>query len=150
MPGGFLGVEVFFVISGYLITLLLTREYSGASTISLRGFWGRRARRLLPALYVLLAVTAIVFVTFYREEAESLRQQVWAALGYVTNWYLIVSDQSYFAIIERPSPLQHLWSLAIEEQFYLVWPLLLLALLRLFRGRRLPVAASPRSAPSRR
>jgi peptidoglycan/LPS O-acetylase OafA/YrhL len=141
MPGGFLGVEVFFVISGYLITLLLTREYSGASTISLRGFWGRRARRLLPALYVLLAVTAIVFVTFYREEAESLRDQVWAALGYVTNWYLIFSDQSYFAIIERPSPLQHLWSLAIEEQFYLVWPLLLLALLRLFRGRRLPVAA---------
>jgi peptidoglycan/LPS O-acetylase OafA/YrhL len=66
MPGGFLGVEVFFVISGYLITLLLTREYSGASTISVRGFWGRRARRLLPALYVLLAVTAIGFVAFYR------------------------------------------------------------------------------------
>jgi peptidoglycan/LPS O-acetylase OafA/YrhL len=141
MPGGFLGVEVFFVISGYLITLLLTREYTGSSTISLRSFWGRRARRLLPALYALLGATSIVFVVLYREDAEDLRKQVWAALGYVTNWYLIVSDQSYFAIIERPSPLQHLWSLAIEEQFYLVWPLLLLAMLRLFGGRRRPVAA---------
>ena len=139
--GGFLGVEVFFVISGYLITLLLTREYSGSSKISLRAFWGRRARRLLPALYVLLAVTSVVFVAFYREALDELRKQVWAALGYVTNWYFIVSDQSYFALVERPSPLQHLWSLAIEEQFYLVWPLLLLALLRLFKGRRLPVAA---------
>jgi peptidoglycan/LPS O-acetylase OafA/YrhL len=141
LPGGFLGVEVFFVISGYLITLLLTREYTGSSTISLRAFWGRRARRLLPALYVLLAATSVVFVVFYREELDELRKQVWAALAYVTNWYFIVSDQSYFAIIERPSPLQHLWSLAIEEQFYLVWPLLLLALLRLFKGRRSPVAA---------
>ena len=79
-------------------------------------------------------MTAIVFVTFYREEAESLREQVWAALGYVTDWYLIVSEQSYFELIERPSPLQHLWSLAIEEQFYLVGRLLLLALLRLFRA----------------
>ena len=138
--GGFLGVEVFFVISGYLITLLLTQEHERTSTISLRDFWLRRARRLLAALYTLLATVSVVVLIFYREDASKLAGQVWAALTYVTNWFLIFSDQSYFALTERPPVFQHLWSLAIEEQFYLVWPLLLLGLLRLFKGRHLPIA----------
>jgi peptidoglycan/LPS O-acetylase OafA/YrhL len=139
-PGGFLGVEVFFVISGYLITLLLAREFDRSTTISLTGFWLRRARRLLAAVYLLLAVVSVTALLFYRDAARQLADQVWAALAYVTNWYLIASDESYFAAIERPPVLRHLWSLAIEEQFYLVWPLLLLVLLRAGGGRRGPVA----------
>ena len=140
LPGGFLGVEVFFVISGYLITLLLTEEFGRSRTISVRSFWMRRARRLLAALYTLLAVVSTAVLLFYREDADQLAGQVWAALTYVTNWFLIVSDESYFALIERPPVFQHLWSLAIEEQFYLLWPIILLAMLRLFRGRPAPIA----------
>jgi peptidoglycan/LPS O-acetylase OafA/YrhL len=140
LNGGFLGVEVFFVISGYLITLLLTQEHTRSSTISLTRFWLRRARRLLAALYTLLATVSVIVLVFYREDASTLAAQVWAALTYVTNWFLIVSQQSYFALVERPPVFQHLWSLAIEEQFYLVWPILLLGLLRLFKGRHLPIA----------
>jgi peptidoglycan/LPS O-acetylase OafA/YrhL len=140
LNGGFLGVEVFFVISGYLITLLLTQEHERTSRISLKDFWMRRARRLLAALYTLLATVSVIVLIFYREDASKLAGQVWAALTYVTNWFLIFSEQSYFALTERPLVFQHLWSLAIEEQFYLVWPLLLLGLLRLFKGRHLPIA----------
>ena len=140
LPGGFLGVDVFFVLSGYLITVLLTDEHARTGTISLRGFWARRARRLLPALYALLFTTTFAVLVFYREELAGLRGQLWSALSYVTNWYFIASEQSYFAAIERPAILQHLWSLAIEEQFYLAWPLVLLVLLRLSGGRRGPVA----------
>ena len=136
LPGGFLGVEVFFVISGYLITLLLSQEFTRRHGISLGQFWLRRARRLLAALYTLLAVVSVVVLVFYREDADELAGQVWAALTYVTNWFLIVIDQSYFATVERPMVFQHLWSLAIEEQFYLVWPVLLLVLLRVSRGRQ--------------
>ncbi|MDQ3470003.1 MAG: acyltransferase, partial [Actinomycetota bacterium] len=135
LPGGFLGVEVFFVVSGYLITLLLTREYTRNSTISLRDFWMRRARRLLPALYAVLAVAAVTVLVFYREESANLAAQVWSALGYVTNWYFIASEQSYFAVVERPPVFQHLWSLAIEEQFYLVWPLVILGLCKVIWSR---------------
>jgi peptidoglycan/LPS O-acetylase OafA/YrhL len=140
LNGGFLGVEVFFVISGYLITLLLTQEHERTSTISLKAFWLRRARRLLAALYTLLATVSVVVLIFYREDASKLAGQVWAALTYVTNWFLIFSDESYFALTERPLVFQHLWSLAIEEQFYLVWPLLLFGLLRVFKGRPVPIA----------
>jgi len=135
LPGGFLGVEVFFVVSGYLITLLLTREYTRSSTISLRTFWLRRARRLLAALYAVLAAGALVVLVFYREESADLAAQVWSALGYVTNWYFIASEQSYFAVVERPPVFQHLWSLAIEEQFYLVWPLIILGLCKVIWSR---------------
>src|SRR5215212_7430151 len=123
--GGFLGVEVFFVISGYLITTLLLTEWHRQGRINVVGFWMRRARRLLPALYLLLVVTLTFAVVFLPGEVARLRDDALAALGYVTNWYLILGEQSYFETVGRPSLLQHLWSLAVEEQFYVLWPLLL-------------------------
>src|SRR5918995_4763128 len=122
IPGGFLGVEVFFVISGYLITALLLAEWRQRGRIDLKTFWLRRARRLLPALYVLLVTTLAFAVVFLPGEIAGLRGDVMAALGYVTNWYLIFGQESYFEAVGRPSLLQHLWSLAVEEQFYLFWP----------------------------
>ncbi len=125
IPGGFLGVEVFFVISGYLITALLLAEWHQKGTINLKDFWLRRARRLLPALYVLLVVTMTFAVVFMPGEVAGLRAEVIAAIGYVTNWFLIFGQESYFETVGRPSVLQHLWSLAVEEQFYLIWPIVL-------------------------
>jgi peptidoglycan/LPS O-acetylase OafA/YrhL len=122
IPGGFLGVEVFFVISGYLITALLLAEWRQRGRIDLKTFWLRRARRLLPALYVLLVVTLAFAVVFLPGEVAGLRGDVLAAFGYVTNWYLIFGQESYFEAVGRTSLLQHLWSLAVEEQFYLIWP----------------------------
>lgn len=122
IPGGFLGVEVFFVISGYLITALLLAEWRQRGRIDLKTFWLRRARRLLPALYVVLVATLAFAVVFLPGEIAGLRGDVLAALGYVTNWYLIFGQESYFEAVGRPSLLQHLWSLAVEEQFYLIWP----------------------------
>ncbi len=135
LPGGFLGVDVFFVISGYLITMLLLEEYGHSGRIGVRGFYRRRARRLLPALFVLLVTVCTVAAFFYREEASRLRGQVLSALTYCTNWYLIASDGSYFNDLGRPLVLRHLWSLAVEEQFYLLWPIVLLVLLRRFELR---------------
>ena len=125
IPGGFLGVDVFFVLSGYLITSLVLAEWRHRGSIDLKTFWLRRARRLLPALYVLLVVTLTFAVVFLPGEVAELRGDVLAAFGYVTNWYLIFQHQSYFEAVGRPSLLQHLWSLAVEEQFYLLWPLVL-------------------------
>ncbi len=122
IPGGFLGVEVFFVISGYLITALLLAEWLQWGRIDLKTFWLRRARRLLPALYVLLVVSLAFAVVFLPGEVAGLRGDVLAAFGYVTNWFLIFGQESYFEAVGRPSLLQHLWSLAVEEQFYLIWP----------------------------
>ncbi len=135
MPGGFLGVEVFFVISGYLITALLLGERQRTGRNDFKAFWARRARRLLPALFTLLIVVSAVWLIWHPTEVAGLRGAVLAALAYVTNWYLIASKQSYFASVGRPSPLLHLWSLAVEEQFYLIWPLALAGLVRVFRRR---------------
>jgi peptidoglycan/LPS O-acetylase OafA/YrhL len=135
LPGGFLGVEVFFVISGFLITRSLLEEWLTTSALSLRAFWMRRARRLLPALFLLLAGVMTYASLFEAEALASLRVDVLAAVGYVTNWQLILDDQSYFESFEKPSMLRHLWSLAVEEQFYIVWPLILLSGLR-FLPRR--------------
>ena len=136
LPAGFLGVEVFFVISGYLITLLLIAEHERSGEVSLRAFWGRRFRRLLPALYVALAGVVVYCALFERDELGKLRGDVIAAVFYVSNWFQIWSGQGYGAG-EQFVPLRHLWSLAVEEQFYLVWPLVMIVLLR--RGRdRLP------------
>ncbi len=140
-PGGFLGVEVFFVISGYLITSLLLAERRQGATIDLRHFWGRRARRLLPALYLLLAMTLAFAILFLPGEVAKLRGNALAALFYVANWYLVFHHASYFESIGRPSLFQHLWSLGVEEQFYLLWPLLFIAGMRgLERLRRLAPA----------
>ena len=140
LTGGFLGVEIFFVISGYLITALLLTEWQQLGRVDLKKFWIRRARRLLPALYVLLALTLTYAVVFLPGEVAGLRGDVIAALGYVTNWYLVLGHESYFEAIGRPSLLKHLWSLAVEEQFYLLWPPVLALGLSLgaerFRQRR--------------
>jgi peptidoglycan/LPS O-acetylase OafA/YrhL len=125
IPGGFLGVEVFFVISGYLITALLLAQWRQLGRIDVKAFWLGRARRLLPALYLVLVVTLAYAVVFLPGEVAGLRGDVLAALGYATNWYLVLGHESYFEAIGRPSLLKHLWSLAVEEQFYLVWPLVL-------------------------
>lgn len=136
MPGGYLGVEIFFVISGYLITLLLLTEWRAKGAIDLKHFWLRRARRLLPALFVLLACALAFTVLFLPDEVAGLRADTLAALGYVTNWYLILAQKSYFESVGRPSLLRHLWSLAVEEQFYLLFPPLLLVLLKWWKPRR--------------
>jgi peptidoglycan/LPS O-acetylase OafA/YrhL len=122
IPGGFLGVEVFFVVSGYLITALLLAEMRERGRIDLKAFWMRRARRLLPALYLLLVVTLAFAVVFLPGEVAGLRNDAIAAFGYATNWYLLAGQESYFEAIGRPSLLVHLWSLAVEEQFYVLWP----------------------------
>jgi peptidoglycan/LPS O-acetylase OafA/YrhL len=136
LPGGFLGVEVFFVISGYLITLLLIGEHERTGRVDLRGFYVRRARRLLPALFTLL-VGITIYTTLFRDDAlGQLRGDVVAAVTYVSNWYQIWVGQGYTAAGDF-APLRHLWSLAVEEQFYVIWPLVMIGLLRLGR-RRLP------------
>jgi peptidoglycan/LPS O-acetylase OafA/YrhL/lysophospholipase L1-like esterase len=140
MPGGFLGVEIFFVISGYLITALLLGEWQQRNRIDFKAFWLRRARRLLPALFLLLGVTLVYAVIFLPEEVAGLRWDTLAAFGYVTNWYLILENKSYFESFGRPSLLKHLWSLAVEEQFYLLWPLLFSAGMMFLRKRRMWVA----------
>jgi peptidoglycan/LPS O-acetylase OafA/YrhL/lysophospholipase L1-like esterase len=140
IPGGFLGVEVFFVISGYLITALLLAEHRQRGRVDLKAFWLRRARRLLPALYLLLVVTLAFAVVFLPEEVARLRNDAAAAFAYVTNWYLVVNNESYFETVGRPSLLLHLWSLAVEEQFYVLWPPLFVVGIMLLRRYTLLVA----------
>jgi peptidoglycan/LPS O-acetylase OafA/YrhL len=137
MPGGFLGVDVFFVISGYLITALLLSEYRRAGHLNVLRFWMRRARRLLPAVAVMIAVTLVLAAIVIPGDVPSLRGDALASLFYVNNWHLIVSDQSYFQEFARPSLFRHLWSLSVEEQFYLLWPLMFAAGMKLFGRQRL-------------
>ncbi|MHB1137576.1 MAG: acyltransferase family protein [Microthrixaceae bacterium] len=122
LPGGFLGVEVFFVVSGFLITSLLLEERLHSGRIDLKQFWIRRARRLLPALYLLLAVVSAASILVYTDAAGRMGGDVLAALAYVSNWWNIFLNESYFAQAGRPPLLRHLWSLAVEEQFYLLFP----------------------------
>ena len=137
IPGGFLGVDVFFVISGYLITSLLLRDWREHGRIQFGRFYVRRARRLLPALFVMLGVVSLYSLVFLPDTVAELRGAVIAALAYVENWHLISNDVSYFVAAGRPSLLRHVWSLAVEEQFYLLWPLLFsLLLARWGRQRR--------------
>jgi len=138
MPGGFLGVDVFFVLSGYLITSLLLAERRREGSVGFKAFWLRRARRLLPAVLLVVFVCLLAASTIARDDLARTRGDALASLVYLTNWHLIAASHSYFNAFGRPSLLQHLWSLAVEEQFYLFWPLILLGSLKLV-GRRYTV-----------
>jgi peptidoglycan/LPS O-acetylase OafA/YrhL len=124
-PGGFLGVDVFFVLSGYLITDLLAARRDRLGRLNLGEFWARRARRLLPALAVVLVTVTAAVALAEPGQLAALRPALAAAACYASNWYQATHHVSYFASFGPPPPLQHLWSLAIEEQFYLIWPLIL-------------------------
>jgi peptidoglycan/LPS O-acetylase OafA/YrhL len=138
-PGGFLGVDIFFVLSGFLITSLLVNELEGTRRIRLPTFWARRARRLLPALLLVLAAVALwaLFVA-NPVDAQHAADDGLSAFTYVANWHFISSGQSYIQqfVSQAPSPLRHMWSLAIEEQFYVVWPLVVAAIGALAIDRR--------------
>jgi peptidoglycan/LPS O-acetylase OafA/YrhL len=138
LPGGFLGVDVFFVISGYLITSLLLREFRGTGHIEIGRFWLRRARRLLPAVGVLIAVALIVSAIAEPAKIDQIRGDALASLFYFANWHFIFAHTSYFEQFGRPSLFTHLWSLSVEEQFYLFWPVVFAVGMKLFgRGRLL-------------
>jgi peptidoglycan/LPS O-acetylase OafA/YrhL len=131
LPAGFFGVDAFFVLSGFLITTLLVREWTGSGRIVLRAFWGRRARRLLAAL-LLVVLFVVLYARFVATPGmyPGLRWDSVAAIFYSANWRFIASAQNYFVQTGPVSPLLHTWSLAIEEQFYIVWPLVVLAIVR--------------------
>ena len=123
IPGGFIGVEVFFVVSGFLITSLLIDEQHVSGTVSLKQFWIRRARRLLPALFTMLVVALVAVTFFAKDSAADFRRDVMPALAYFSNWWQIYFVETpYFAANSLPM-LRHLWSLAVEEQWYVLWPI---------------------------
>ncbi|MED1057031.1 acyltransferase family protein [Bacillus mycoides] len=125
MPGGFLGVTVFFVLSGYLITDILAMEWKRNKRIDLKKFWLSRARRLLPGMFVMLVITLAWITIFHSSLLEKMRGDSLAALFYVSNWWYIYHKLSYFDNFNQLSPLNHFWSLAVEEQFYVVWPFII-------------------------
>lgn len=133
--GGFQGVTIFFVLSGYLITRLLRIEFARSGTIDLKGFWVRRVRRLVPATVTLVVVVALLCTIFNHVMLTKMRPDILPSLLFFNNWWQIFNNVSYFGALGDPSPLTHFWSLAIEEQFYVVWPVLLFVLLR-FGARR--------------
>jgi peptidoglycan/LPS O-acetylase OafA/YrhL len=163
LNGGFIGVEVFFVISGYLITTLLLAEWQKKGSVNMAQFWMRRARRLLPAVFLMIVILVLVSAILPKAkeqlemiglvsiakytpdlsgELAAIRTQVFAAVFYFSNWYFMLRGGSYFDLTERPSLLEHLWSLSIEEQFYLLWPLLLILGLRFFKDKKTPLIFS--------
>lgn len=127
MSGGFLGVDVFFVLSGFLITSLLLDEVGRTGRIGLKSFWIRRARRLLPALIVMVLAVVTARELFAAEATANLRDEAVAALFWMSNWLFVAQHTDYFSQGAPPSPLQHTWSLAVEEQYYLLWPLMVTA-----------------------
>ncbi|MDT5058384.1 MAG: hypothetical protein QOF66_6750 [Mycobacterium sp.] len=135
VSGGFLGVDVFFVLSGFLITSLLLDEQRRTGRIALAGFWIRRARRLLPALIVMVLAVVAARALFPPEATATLRDNAVAAFFWVANWAFVAQRTDYFSEGTPPSPLQHTWSLGVEEQYYLLWPLLLIAVVALIGAR---------------
>ena len=127
VPGGFVGVDMFFVLSGFLITSLLLDELGRTGGMDLPGFWVRRARRLLPALIVMVMAVVVLRELFPSEAVSAVRDDAVAAFFWVANWIFVFRDTDYFTQGDTPSPLQHTWSLAVEEQYYVVWPLVLVA-----------------------
>ncbi|HEU4706002.1 MAG TPA: acyltransferase family protein [Solirubrobacterales bacterium] len=145
-PGGLLGVGIFFTLSGYLITDILLSQLSQRGRIDLLRFWGARARRLLPALFVMLAIVAAWVTIFGPAQPDQFRKAVLSSIFYVNNWEQILANVSYFARFAPEGPLNHLWSLSVEEQFYIFWPFLLLLGVKLVHERPLPSGVRPRLA----
>ncbi|MBC2128437.1 acyltransferase family protein [Listeria marthii] len=135
--GGFIGVDIFFVLSGYLITNILLTQWEKTQSLQLKQFWIRRFRRLIPAVYVMIVVVVIYAVFFHPEILKNLRGDAIASFFYVSNWWFIFHDVSYFDSFGLPSPLKNLWSLAIEEQFYMIWPAFLLVFLKWVKNPKL-------------
>ena len=135
MRGGFIGVDIFFVLSGYLVTSIVLDGLEKRGELGFRTFWARRLRRLAPAELTMLIVITVAIAIAFRDELSTLRGQVIAALTGTTNWYLIATEGSYFETLGRPPVFRHLWSLAIELQFYLFWPLILVALYKRYDDR---------------
>ena len=141
IPGGFLGVDLFFVISGYVITRLLLDSIQRSGGLDLRGFYVARARRLLPALFFMIVTTSLFVGVWAPEAIKRFLTDLPFVLTGVMNWALVYRHQDYFESISRPPLLQHTWSLAVESQFYLVWPLILLLVLKRFGKKMIPGAA---------
>lgn len=135
--GGFIGVDIFFVISGYLITNILLTEWDNTKRINLKAFWIRRARRLIPAVYTMIIVVVVLTALFARPLLANLHGDAIAAFFYSSNWWFIFHHVSYFDSFGTPSLLKNLWSLAIEEQFYVFWPLILLIFLKWVKNPKL-------------
>jgi peptidoglycan/LPS O-acetylase OafA/YrhL len=145
-PGGLLGVGVFFTLSGYLITDILLSQLNARGRIALGAFWLARARRLLPALFLMLAIVVAWVTVFGPAQPDQFREGVISAIFYVNNWQQIFADVSYFARFEAEGPLDHLWSLSVEEQFYILWPFLLLLGVKLVHESPTPSGVRPRLA----
>jgi peptidoglycan/LPS O-acetylase OafA/YrhL len=145
-PGGLLGVGIFFTLSGYLITDILLSQLSQRGKIDLLRFWAARARRLLPALFVMLAIVTAWVTIFGPAQPMQFREAVLSSVVYVNNWEQIFANVSYFARFAPEGPLNHLWSLSVEEQFYIFWPFLLLLGVKLVHERPLPSGVRPRLA----
>jgi peptidoglycan/LPS O-acetylase OafA/YrhL len=141
IPGGFLGVDLFFVISGYVITRLLLDSIQRSGGLDLRGFYAARIRRLLPALLFMIVSTALFVGVWAPETIKRFLTDIPFVLTGTMNWALVYRHQDYFEAIGRPPLLQHTWSLAVESQFYLVWPLILLLVLKQFGKKMIPGAA---------
>jgi peptidoglycan/LPS O-acetylase OafA/YrhL len=141
IPGGFLGVDLFFVISGYVITRLLLDSIEQSGGLDLRGFYLARARRLLPALIFTVTTTTIAIGIWAPDTIKRLLTDMPFALTGTMNWWLVARHQDYFESIGRPPLLQHTWSLAVEAQFYLLWPLILYFILKRLGKKRIPIAA---------
>jgi peptidoglycan/LPS O-acetylase OafA/YrhL len=141
IPGGFLGVDLFFVISGYVITRLLLDSIERSGGLDLRGFYKARARRLLPPMVFMIVVTTFYISIWAQDSVKRFLTDTPFSLTGAMNWWLVFKEQDYFEAIGRPPLLQHTWSLAVETQFYLIWPVLLLIILKRFGKKVIPVAA---------
>jgi len=140
IPGGFLGVDLFFVISGYVITRLILDSINDANALDLRTFYRARIRRLYPALLLLLIVTSLLILIFAPDGIHRYVEDLPYVLTGTNNWHLVALHQDYFQINGRPPLLQHTWSLAVELQFYVVWPIILYFIWKRFGKRNIALS----------